>query len=105
MVIFASGNTPKDLALDLLQATIVYLNNVNTITLDVMIHLIENLPPTERMAGITIYQQFVNKGMEKGMETIIATIIVKDPTYSDLKITELCGVSEDLVKRVRLSLK
>jgi predicted transposase YdaD len=116
ILIFASGNTPKELAVNFFNATLIYLQNVSTLKSEIMIQLLEKLPPTERIQGITTYQQFINKGREESreegreegrielMESTISTLILKLPDFSDIQIAELSGFSVEAVRRVRLSL-
>jgi hypothetical protein len=105
IVIFAQGKSSKELAINFFQATMVYLNSINTLTDKEMTVLLENLPTAEKIAGKTTYQQILEKGeekgMEKGMEKIILNIIISKPDYSDNQIASLCGVDVLLVSTLR----
>jgi hypothetical protein len=60
-----------------------------------MTRLLETLPPTEKMAGISTYQQFVNKGIEKGIEKLILNAFDNGNTQES--ISKFIGIPLDEV--------
>jgi hypothetical protein len=68
ILIFASGSTPKQLALNFFQATVMYLNAINTTNSKNMTLLIDRLPSAEVKVGKSTLQQFIDIGEERGIE-------------------------------------
>jgi hypothetical protein len=108
IVIFASGNTPKELAINFFQATLIYLNSINTINAENMNVLLETLPYSEQVIGKTTYQQFVEIGearakaeAEVKIEAIISAIILNQPNMTDEQIAKMYFIELDLVQRLR----
>ena len=130
--IFASGDTATEVSENIFEVLFLYVNHVSTLNSEAMTDLINTLPPKRRKKAKTLYEQFLEKGEERGIakgfekgiekgieqgiekgieqgigkkeQEVIAKIISKRPTWTDKEIADFIETSPALVQKVRKDL-
>jgi Putative transposase, YhgA-like len=105
VIIFAPELRAENTHLELFQATVIYISRIS----NVFNENIENMDSVLSSAESYVVKPYVirlyEQGIEKGIEKTVLAFLKKKPDWTDQQVAQTFDVSEDMVKKLRASIK
>jgi Putative transposase, YhgA-like len=105
IIVFAPELRAEKSHLELFQATVIYISRIS----NVFNENIENMDSVLSSAESYVVKPYVirlyEQGIEKGIEKSVLAFLKKKPDCTDQQVAQTFDVSEDMVKKLRASIK